>query len=169
MTQPASAPRAAVAPQRAAVSMRKTGTSLEFEKLELQFAQIQGKLRHISDARKELMSNAEKREFNHALLQTILNPYKAIYKHRDVTHYTLIECRRQEAIRLLTICSRHLASELFNEEEVQFAERVLKLIIKIETLPTEVDTCSAICNHHTIEWLLTFVTKKTNILTNFYH
>lgn len=144
--------------------------------IKLQF--IAAKLQAVKDAPAVLPSPKETKAFNMELLHAILHPYRA-YHHLDgsISHYAINQERQKQAIRLLEMCRTMIrqtdTTDMFGveEDEDNHLKRIDVLLSKTRSLPNviECDNEPKACDHHIMDWLLTLVSKKSNIITKFYH
>ena len=144
--------------------------------IKLQF--IAAKLQAVTDAPAVLPSHKETKAFNMDLLHAILHPYRA-YHHLDgsISHYAISQERQKQGIRLLEMCRTMIrqtdTADMFGveEDEDNHLKRIDTLMAKTRSLPNviECDSEPKACDHHIMDWLLTLVSKKSNIITKFYH
>ncbi len=162
-----------------AISCQRKLTGTEqaaLDYIKLQF--IAQKLETVKNAPTNLPTMAEARAFNFSLLHAIIHPYRAYYApDGSVSHYAISQERQKQAIRLLELCRTMIrqtdTSDMFGleEDEDNHLKRIDNLLSKTRSLPNVIEESSEpkACDHHIMDWLLTLVSKKSNIITKFYH
>lgn len=162
-----------------AISCQRKLTKTEqaaLDYIKLQF--IAQKLEAVKNAPTKPPTLVEAKAFNSNLLHAILHPYRAYYAlDGSVSHYAISQDRQKQAIKLLEMCRSLIrqtdTSNMFGieEDEDNHLKRIDMLLSKTRNLPNVIEESSEpkACDHHIMDWLLTLVSKKSNIITKFYH